>query len=100
MRTNRFLPGACLATITACALTGCDQINTMVREPVAQASTPAERVERRDGWLMLKLSGTPYEIGHVHGLALAPEIDDAIKENILTKEHGDEDDPAMTWAWA
>ena len=57
-------------------------------------------VERRDGWLILRLSGTPYQIGRGHGSALAPEIDDAIKENILAENHSDGDEPAMTWAWA
>lgn len=65
------------------------------------AGDDSSLVEQRDGWLILKLSGTPYEIGHTHGLALAPEIDDAIKENILAEEHSDgPDDKPMTWAWA
>lgn len=60
----------------------------------------AQAVQRRDGWIILKLSGAPYELGLQHGLALAPEIDDALKENILAVNHADGDEPAMTWAWA
>lgn len=65
-----------------------------------QATGQTAAVERRDGWLILRLSGTPYEIGHAHGAALAPEIDDAIKENMLAENHADGDEPAMTWTWA
>lgn len=60
----------------------------------------AQTVQRRDGWIILKLRGSPYELGLQHGLTLAPEIDDAIKENILAEDHADGDEPPMTWAWA
>jgi len=40
------------------------------------ASVP---VERHDGWIVIRLAGTPREIGYQHGLALAADIDDAIR---------------------
>jgi hypothetical protein len=82
---------------TATMLGGCSSSNTSA---FATAGVQAAPVERKDGWIMLRLSGSPYEIGHAHGSALAAEIDDAIRENILAEEHTDGDDPAMTWAWA
>lgn len=97
---NRLCLPAALGTL---ALQACAPLHELagasMQEPVNAIPNP-HAVERRAGWLMLKLSGTPYEIGHEHGLALAPEIDDALKENILATDHSDGGDPAMTWAWA
>lgn len=86
-----------VALVTALLLPGC-------AAPAGRGDTAAsagmQPVERRDGWIIVKLSGTPYQIGRTHGSALAPEIDDAIKENILAVDHADGDEPAMTWTWA
>jgi hypothetical protein len=49
----------------------------------------------QDGWIIVRLSGTPEEVGFQHGSLLAPEIADALrtlKADMLARSHKD-------WNW-
>ncbi len=59
----------------------------------AQGS-PSSRTEH-DGWIIVRLSGTPQEIGYQHGSLLAPEIADTLqtmKADLLARSH-------QPWSW-
>jgi hypothetical protein len=57
--------------------------------------TGAWRGEERNGWIPVRLQGTPEEIGFQHGALLAPEIDDALNVIHLTLTH----DTGRDWAF-
>ncbi|MFT3686006.1 MAG: C45 family autoproteolytic acyltransferase/hydrolase [Phycisphaerales bacterium] len=95
----RLLLSASLLTLILIAGGGTGCNSRMFKGCEDTSALQAATVDHRDGWLILKLSGTPYQIGHAHGLALAAEIDDCIRENIAASEQGSDSDPATTWAW-
>lgn len=53
-------------------------------------------VVEREGWKIVKLSGTPAEIGVAHGRALAAEIDDSIRAVKMSLDH---DGQGFDWAF-
>lgn len=71
---------------------GCAVSETRVTSNVA--------VTRREGWYVLKLSGTPREIGRTYGRAMPGVIDDTIKAVQLSLTHeADGDEKGHDWAW-
>jgi hypothetical protein len=48
----------------------------------------AFRKAPQNGWVYVHLEGPPFEIGFQHGYLLAPEVDDAVKVEILEATHG------------
>ncbi len=50
------------------------------REPAADPRLKrAARQPENNGWIAVRLEGTPSEIGYQHGYLLAPEIQDAFQ---------------------
>jgi hypothetical protein len=47
----------------------------------------SERGEARNGWIPVRLEGTPAQIGFQHGYLLAPEIDDGLQVIKLSVTH-------------
>lgn len=92
MRIFRFVP--ILAVI---ALAACTSVPPTPRPPaLAQATSGPARVTQEAGWTIVRLSGTPSQIGEQHGSLLAERIDDAIK--VLTLEFEHDRDVRENWA--
>ncbi len=53
------------------------------------------RGERKNGWIPVRLTGTPEQIGHQHGFLLAKEIEDALAVTRLNLEH----DTKRNWSF-
>lgn len=56
--------------------------------PEAARLKGAKRESTRAGWITVRLSGSPRDIGFQHGYLLAPEIDDAhrVVKHVLTRD--------------
>jgi hypothetical protein len=52
----------------------------------------ASRAPERNGWIMVRLEGSPAEIGFQHGYLLAPEIEDTIKDVAIESAHDEKRD--------
>jgi hypothetical protein len=52
----------------------------------------ASRASERNGWIQVRLEGTPGEIGFQHGYLLAPEIQDAFKDISTEMSHDEKKD--------
>jgi hypothetical protein len=52
-----------------------------------QRMNGAWRGETRNGWIPVRLAGSPEQIGYQHGFLLAKEIEDALAVTKLTLEH-------------
>ena len=55
----------------------------------------ARRGEGRNGWIPVRLQGSPAQIGFQHGYLLAPEITDALEVQKLLLPH----DTKRDWAF-
>lgn len=90
-----------LGLLGGAVLTGAGCVSTGVQQADVSPAESVGSVRRADGWIMVKLSGTPREIGMAHGKLLAPEIDEMLRLTKLQSEHSDDpDDLAMGWAWS
>lgn len=66
------------------------------REPKLDARLQGSaRGEERNGWIPVRLQGTPQQIGYQHGYLLSREIDDALKVTRLALTH----DSAHDWGF-
>jgi hypothetical protein len=52
----------------------------------------AFRAPERNGWIMVRLEGSPAQIGFQHGYLLAPEIEDTVKDISLESAHDEKRD--------
>jgi hypothetical protein len=52
----------------------------------------ASRAPERNGWIMVRLEGSPSQIGFQHGYLLAPEIEDTFKDVSVESEHDEKRD--------
>ena len=53
----------------------------------AAAPATAERRQQQNGWIVVRLAGSPAEIGYQHGAALAHEIDGVLKTAKVSMTH-------------
>jgi len=53
----------------------------------AAAPATAERRQQQSGWIVVRLAGSPAEIGYQHGAALAHEIDGVLKTAKVSMTH-------------
>ena len=74
-----------LIPLALLAVTGVTLLSTPPKQDPRLAG--GERSAARDGWIQVRLAGTPAEIGFQHGYLLAPEIDDALKVTRLSLLH-------------
>src|ERR1035438_123598 len=52
----------------------------------------ASRAPERNGWIMVRLEGSPSQIGFQHGYLLAPEIEDTFKDVSVESAHDEKRD--------
>lgn len=65
----------------------------------AAGSALAPTVERTAGWNIVRLAGSPYQIGLGYARALGPEIDESIRLFKVKSEQRNGDDQLITYAW-
>lgn len=84
----RLLPVVSLALVLA----GCSTVPPRSAEPAKPASA---RLPEKNGWIQVRLAGSPKEIGFQHGSLLAAEILDTKNAIQLLVEH----DSKKPWSW-
>ena len=63
------------------------------RDPAADPRLKkASRAPERNGWIMVRLEGSPRDVGFQHGYLLAPEIMDTFKDISLESTHDERKD--------
>jgi len=68
-------------------LAGCLPLFSQEAKPAAHMRG-AFRKPQQNGWIYVHLEGPPFDLGFQHGYLLAPEIQDAVKVEILETTHG------------
>jgi hypothetical protein len=67
-------------------------VGLLSREPAAEPRLKGSARGAKNGWITIRLEGSPSQIGYQHGYLLAPEIEDALKVTRLNLAHDSKKD--------
>jgi hypothetical protein len=67
-------------------------VGLLSREPAAEPRLTGSARGAKNGWITIRLEGSPSQIGYQHGYLLAPEIEDALKVTRLNLAHDSKKD--------